>query len=62
MDRHPLAQGESEWAQYLALASRHQNRLNALLEFVKDGAESQFHEDAATLHRLLASEVLHDGL
>ena len=62
MDRHPLAQGESEWAQYLALASQHHDKLIALLEFVKDGAESQFHEDAATLHRVLASEALHDGL
>lgn len=62
MDRHPLAQGESEWAQYLALASQHHDKLLALLEFVKDGAESQFHEDAATLHRVLAAEVLHDGL
>ena len=62
MDRHPLTQGESEWAQYLTLASQHHDRLTALLEFVKDGAKSQFHEDAATLHRLLASEALHDGL
>ncbi len=54
MDRHPLAQGESDWAQYLALAGQCPGPLEALLEFVKEGAVEQFHEDAATLHRLLA--------
>jgi 3-dehydroshikimate dehydratase len=62
LDRHPLAQGESEWAKYLALASQHHNTLNALLEFVKGGTVTQFHADAATLHGLLASGASHDGL
>ncbi|MDB4516402.1 sugar phosphate isomerase/epimerase [Crocinitomicaceae bacterium] len=62
MDRHPLAQGASEWAQYIELASRHDDTLNALLEFVKGGEVSQFHEDAATLHRLLTSGASHDGI
>jgi 3-dehydroshikimate dehydratase len=54
MDRHPLAQGESDWIQYLALSRQCPGPLNALLEFVKAGTVEQFHEDAATLHRLLA--------
>jgi 3-dehydroshikimate dehydratase len=54
MDRHPLAQGESDWGQYLTLAAQCPRPLNALLEFVKAGTVEQFHEDAATLHRLLA--------
>ena len=62
MDRHPLAQGESDWRQYLELASQHHDSLFALLEFVKDGAVPQFHEDAAVLHRLLASGVSHDSV
>lgn len=62
MDRHPLAQGELEWAQYLAMARPHHDTLDVLLEFVKGGAVTQLNEDAATLHRLLASGVSHDGL
>jgi len=54
MDRHPLSQGESDWAQYLALAQACPGRLHALLEFVKEGRVEQFNEDAATLHQLLA--------
>ena len=30
--------------------------------FVKEGAEAQFHEDAAVLHRLLALGAPHDSL
>jgi sugar phosphate isomerase/epimerase len=54
MDRHPLAQGESDWAQYLTMARQCQDSLNVMLEFVKGGTEEQFYEDAETLHRLLA--------
>ena len=54
MDRHPLAQGESDWTQYLAVAQTCPGLLNVLLEFVKGGTVEQFNEDAATLHRLLA--------
>lgn len=54
MDRHPLAQGESDWVQYLTMAGQCRGTLNALLEFVKGGTVEQFNEDAATLHRLLA--------
>jgi len=53
MDRHALALGESDWAQYLAMAGQRHSMLNALLEFVKGGTVEQFNEDAATLHRLL---------
>ena len=53
MDRHALALGESDWAQYLALAAQHHDTLDVLLEFVKGGTVEQFNEDAATLHRLL---------
>jgi len=54
MDRHPLAQGESDWARYLAMARSCPGLLNVLLEFVKGGTVEQFNEDAVTLHRLLA--------
>jgi len=54
MDRHALAQGELDWAQYLAMAKQCHGMLNVLLEFVKGGTVEQFNEDAATLHRLLA--------
>ena len=54
MDRHALAQGEAEWAQYLATVSARHGTFNALLEFAKGGSVEQFNEDAATLHRLLA--------
>ncbi len=54
MDRHALAIGESDWAQYLTMAGQCHGVLNALLEFVKGDTVEQFNEDAATLHRLLA--------
>ena len=53
MDRHPLAQGAADWAQYLAMAQTCPGLLHVLLEFVKAGTVEQFNEDAATLHRLL---------
>ena len=34
MDRHALALGEAEWAQYLATVSARHGTFNALLEFV----------------------------
>lgn len=55
-DRHPLADGRSDWAAYLALARRCARPLCALLEFVKGGEIAQFQEDAATLHDLLRKE------
>ena len=54
MDRHALAQGELDWAQYLAMVKQCHGTLNVLLEFVKGGTVEQFNEDAVTLHRLLA--------
>lgn len=57
LDRHPLAQGESDWAQYLSVAKRCHGKLSTLLEFVKEGRVEQFNEDAVTLHRLLALEI-----
>lgn len=53
LDRHPLAQGEADWIQYLNTARLRGRPLNVLLEFAKDDSPEQFEEDAATLHRLL---------
>lgn len=53
LDRHPLAQGEKDWTQYLALAGQCPGKLNALLEFVRGETVEQFKEDAVTLHRLV---------
>lgn len=61
-DRHPLAEGESDWARYLAMAGRCPDPLNIMLEFVKGGEAEQFKEDAATLHRLLTKGMAHDAL
>lgn len=53
LDRHPLAEGEPDWAAYLAVAGTCPDANHALLEFVKGDTPEQFNEDAATLHRLL---------
>ncbi|TWU36474.1 Xylose isomerase-like TIM barrel [Novipirellula aureliae] len=58
LDRHPLAQGELEWARYLDFAGQHHDSLDVLLEFVKGDSVEQFHKDAATLHRLLAHRTI----
>lgn len=52
-DRHALAQGESDWAEYLAVAGQRSGNLNVLIEFVKENSAEQLREDAITLHRLL---------
>jgi 3-dehydroshikimate dehydratase len=56
-DRHPLSQGELDWAQYLTATEGIPSELNTLLEFVRGGAVKQFYEDAETLHRLLARSI-----
>ncbi|MBN1361103.1 MAG: TIM barrel protein [Sedimentisphaerales bacterium] len=55
-DRHPLADGQSDWAAYLALARQCDRPLYTLLEFVKGGTIAQFQADAVTLHDLLGEE------
>lgn len=55
LDRHPLANGEPDWTEYLALATQHTSADYALLEFVKGDTPEQFDEDAATLHQLLTA-------
>lgn len=52
-ERHPLAQGEAEWLQYLAVARECRREMNAMLEFVRNDSVAQFQQDAATLHQLL---------
>ncbi|MGQ9904673.1 MAG: sugar phosphate isomerase/epimerase family protein, partial [Anaerolineae bacterium] len=48
-DRHPLADGESEWRRYLAVLSASSRLHGALLEFVPGDAPETFLRDAATL-------------
>jgi 3-dehydroshikimate dehydratase len=49
--RHPLTEGESEWLDYLKIAS---GCRYAILEFTKDDSPESLCEDALTLHRLLS--------
>ena len=51
-ERLPLAEGEEEWAQYLALLPA-DDEFSAVLEFVKGDKPEQLRVDAATLHDLL---------
>lgn len=47
--RHPLAEGEARWRQYLDLARSSGRDHYALIEFVKDGQPGQFLQDARAL-------------
>ena len=62
LDRHPLAEGESDWQQYLASIRECSGEMNVMLEFVKGESPEQFEEDAATLHRILDRGELNDEL
>lgn len=53
-DRHPLADGEDNWRQYLDYIATLPGERSVSIEFVKDGKPEQFLEDAATLKRWLA--------
>jgi len=50
--RRPLAEGLSQWRQYLTAADKSKDRY-ALLEFVKDDSLQQFREDVKSLLDLL---------
>jgi 3-dehydroshikimate dehydratase len=49
--RHPLAEGEREWTQYLAGIQEAPGDRSLLLEFVRDDSQEAFLEDAAVLRR-----------
>lgn len=51
-EKRPLKEGKSKWLQYLAHADQTISRYG-LLEFVKNGTEEQFLEDARALHQIL---------
>ncbi len=55
--RKPLAEGESDWKDFLAQANgmKNKKRRYALLEFFKDDSPEQFIEDAKTLNKLLST-------
>ena len=49
----PLEEGAADWTQYFAAAPKDGAERYATLEFVMDGSEAQFLQDAAALHALL---------
>ncbi len=51
-EKRPLEEGRSKWLQYLAHTD-HRIPRYGLLEFVKNGTEEQFLEDARALHQIL---------
>ena len=53
-DMYPLAQGEAVWRKYIDILKEDPKDHAMLMEFVCDGSERQFLEDAEVLHRLLA--------
>jgi len=53
-DRHPLAEGEADWQQYLAKIAALPGDRFVSIEFVRDGDPAQFLQDAATLKHWLA--------
>lgn len=53
----PLAAGAAGWRACFAAVPRRTAPRYATLEFVKDGSEAQFLEDAATLRALLADQA-----
>ena len=54
--RHPLAEGEPEWAQYLDRIRQVPGDRSLLLEFVREDREEAFLEDAAVLRRWAKGE------
>ena len=53
--RHPLADGSARWAEFWRELATLEGERFALLEFVRDDAESAFLEDAATLRSWLSA-------
>lgn len=51
-EKRPLAEGGFQWKQYLDHVDTKQSRYG-LLEFVRNGTEEQFLEDAKALHEIL---------
>ncbi len=54
IDHRPLAEGQDDWAEYLAQADALDGDRWAILEFVRDGELPAFVDDAATLRAWLA--------
>ncbi|MHC4562364.1 MAG: sugar phosphate isomerase/epimerase family protein [Planctomycetota bacterium] len=54
IDHRPLAEGRDDWLAYLAEIEAVPGDRWALLEFVRDGSEDAFFDDAATLKRWLS--------
>ena len=54
-ERLPLAEGQVDWREYLALANSTGRGHAAMLEFVRDDSPERFLQDAATLKDLIAS-------
>lgn len=54
--RLPLCEGSDEWLSYFKAVERKKNHY-ALLEFVRNDSEAQFHEDAACLIKWLSSSM-----
>ena len=61
-DRHPLADGEAFWRQYLGVIASTGRDHGALLEFVPDDEPAAFLRDAATLKSWLADQADPRGL
>jgi sugar phosphate isomerase/epimerase len=53
-DRRPLAEGRDRWERFFSIANSNPKPRWALMEFVKENALSQFHEDAKTLRDILS--------
>ncbi|MDF3131060.1 TIM barrel protein [Kiritimatiellaeota bacterium B1221] len=53
MDRYALAEGKTRWQRYFELLQAEQKPRWALMEFVKDDALAQYHEDAKVLAEIL---------
>ncbi len=47
--REPLSNGSKEWLRYLRIANTKNEKIAAMIEFVKNDSEKQFLQDASTL-------------
>ena len=54
--RHPLAEGEARWREYLSAIRRAGGSRFLLMEFVRDDSEADFLADAAVLRRWAEEE------
>lgn len=55
-DKHPLADGADDWAEYLKIIREAEGDRYIIFEFVKDGEPDQLRTDAKTLHQLLENQ------